>query len=99
MLVDQGIERGEVGGAGANPVGDGRDAELDALKAIGLALAVQRQVLAELGLEDHGEQVGARPATGDGMEGCRGLGDGLAAAAREALADGLYDLPLDRLDL
>src|SRR6478609_5225362 len=99
MLVDQGIERGEVGGAGANPVGDGRDAELDVLKGIGLALTVQRQVLAELGLEDHSQQVGARPAADDGVKGCRRLGDGLAAAAREALPDGLDDLPLDRLDL
>jgi hypothetical protein len=49
MGVNQGTEWGEVGGAGADPVGDGGDAELDALEGIGFALAVQRQVLAELG--------------------------------------------------
>ena len=99
MSVDQGIERGEVGGAGADPVGDGGDAELEALKGIGLALAVQWLVLAEFGLEDHGQQVRPCPTAGDGMERCRWLGDGLAAAAGEPLADGLDDLPLDRLDL
>ena len=85
--VDQGHERGQVGGAGADPVGDGRDAELDALQGIGLALAVQRQVLAELGLQDHGQQVRPGPAAGDGVERRRRLGDGLAgAAARTAPA-------------
>ena len=41
----------------------------------------------------------AGPAAGDGMEGCRRLGNGLAGAAREALADGLDHLPADWLDL
>jgi hypothetical protein len=68
-------------------------------RAIGVALAVERLVLAELGLEDHGEQVRPRPAAGDGMERCRWLCDGFAGAAREPLADGLDDLPPDRLGL
>lgn len=37
--------------AGANPVGQGGDAERDPLAAKRLALPVQRQVLAELGLQ------------------------------------------------
>ncbi len=49
--VDQHHERGQVGGAGADPVGERRDAEFDTLEGIGLALAVQRLVLAELGLQ------------------------------------------------
>jgi site-specific DNA recombinase len=99
MGVDQGHQRRQVGGAGADPVGDGGDAELDPLQGIGLALAVQRQVLAELGLEDHRQQVRPRPAAGDRMERCRRLGDGLAGAAGEPLADGLDHLPPDGLDL
>src|SRR3954454_1171245 len=49
MVVDQGHQRRQVGGTRADPVGDGRDAQPDALKGISLTLAVQRQVLAELG--------------------------------------------------
>jgi hypothetical protein len=99
MGVDQGHQRRQVGGAGADPVGDGRDAELDTLQGIGLALAVQRLVLAELGLENHGQQVRPRPAAGNGVEWRRRLGDGLAESAGEPFADGLDDLPLDWLDL
>ena len=46
---DQGRQRGR---AGANPVGQGGDVQLDALAGERLALAVQRQVLAELGFQD-----------------------------------------------
>jgi hypothetical protein len=96
MGVDQRHQRRERGGAGADPVGDGRDAELDALSGVGLALAVQRQVLAELRLEGHGQQVRPGPAAGDRMERRRRLGDRLAGAAGEPLAYGLDHLPLPR---
>src|SRR3712207_8321641 len=56
MVVDQRHERGEGGGAGADPVGGGRDAELDALQGEGLALAVQRQRS-----EEHTSELQSRP--------------------------------------
>ncbi len=99
VVVGQGHERGQLGGAGPDPVGDGRDAELDALQGIGLALAVQRQVLAELGLQGHGQQVRPRPAAGDRVERRRRLGDGLAGPAGEPLPHGLDHPPPDGLDL
>jgi hypothetical protein len=99
MGVDQCHQRRQAGGAGADPVGDGRDAELDALAGVGLAQPVQRQVLAELGLQDHRQELRAGAAAGDRMEGRRRLGDGLAGAAGELLADGLDDLPLPGHDL
>lgn len=53
MGVDQRHHRRQASGAGADPVGNGGDAEFDALAGVGFAEAVQRQVLAELCLEDH----------------------------------------------
>ena len=80
--------------AGADPVGQGRDVEIDALAGEALALPVQRQVIAELAVEDHRQQPGAGPAAGDRMERRRWLGDLLARPAGELLADGLDHLPL-----
>lgn len=57
MRRDEGVERGEHGGCGADPVGQGGDAQLHPLLGVGLALAVERQVLAVLGLQDHGQEV------------------------------------------
>jgi len=50
-----------------------------------------KSILAE---EDHRQQAGAGPATGDRMERRRRLGDLLARPAGELLADGLDHLPL-----
>ena len=94
MGVDQGRQRRQGGGAGADPVGEGGDAELDALAGVGLALAVQRQVLAELGLQDRRQQFRPGAAAGDRVEWRGRLGDGLAGAAGEPLADSLDHLPL-----
>ena len=73
----------EGGGAGADPVGQGGDAQLDALAGVGLALPIERQVLTELRFQDHRQQVRPGPAAGNGMERRRRLGDALAGAAAE----------------
>ena len=64
MAADQLDQRRQAGGAGADPIGQGRDVELDALAGIALALPVERLVLAELGVQDHRQQAGARPGRG-----------------------------------
>jgi hypothetical protein len=48
MGFDQGVERCQRGGAGADLVGQRREAEIDALAGVALGLPVQRLVLAEL---------------------------------------------------
>ena len=94
--ADQLDERRQRGAAGADPVGQRRDLQLDALAGIDLALPVQRLMLAELGIEDHRQQVRAGPAAGDRVEGRRRLGDRLAGAAGKLLPHGLDHLPLPR---
>jgi Mg-chelatase subunit ChlD len=68
-------------GRGADPVGQGRDVDLDALAGIDRALPVQRQVVPVLGDQHQRQQVGAGTAAGDRVGRCRRLGDRLAAAA------------------
>jgi hypothetical protein len=80
--------------AGADLVGQGRQAQRDALTGIALGLPVERLMLAELLEQDHRQEAGAGPAARDHMERCRRLVDALAIAARELLADGLDHLPL-----
>ena len=58
-------ERRQDSRAGADPVGQRRHVEVDALASIGLALPVERLVLAELGVQDHRQQ--ARPDVPRGM--------------------------------
>ena len=82
--------------AGADLVGQRRDAELDAFAPIALALPVQRLVLAELLEQDHGQQVRPGKAARRRMERRRRLGDRLAVPARELLPHGLDHLPLPR---
>ena len=53
MGLDQGVERQQNHSAGADLIGQRRDAEIDALSGIALALAIQRLVLAELLEQDH----------------------------------------------
>jgi hypothetical protein len=84
------------GGAGANPVRQGGDIERDPLAREALARTVQGEVLTKLGLQDHGQQVGPRPAARDRVQGRRRLGDRLAGAAAEFLAHRLDHLPLPR---
>ena len=81
------MQRRQRDGTGAYLVGQRREAELDAFAGIALALAVQRLMLAELLEQDHGQQARAGPAARGGMERRRRLGDLLAVAAGELLAD------------
>ena len=87
----------EGGGASADPVGERRDLELDALAGEGGALPVQRQMVAKLADQDHGEQARAGEAARDRVRRRRRLGDALAIPAGELLAHMLDDLPAPRL--
>jgi hypothetical protein len=84
-------------GAGrAHLIGQGRETQGHTLPGVALGLTVERLMLSELLEQNHREQVGAGPATGNDMEGGRCLGDGLAVAAAELLAHMLDHLPLPR---
>src|SRR5262249_57984715 len=82
--------------AGADLVGQCRQAEIDALPPVALALPVQRLMLAELLEQDHSQQVGAGKAAWRHIERRRRLRDRLALPARELLAHRLDHLPLAR---
>ncbi len=99
MGLDQGMERLQDHGAGAHLIGQRRDAEINALAGITLALAVERLVLPELLEQDHGQQVRPGKAARRHMEGRRRLRDRLATPARELLAHRLDHLPSPRDDL
>ena len=96
MAPDQLDQRSQRRRARADPVGHGRDVEIDALAGKAFALAVERLMMAVLGIEDHRQQAGPGPPARYGMKGCRRLGDLVAAAAGELLAHGLHDFPLPR---
>ena len=87
----------EGGGASADPVGERRDFELDSLAGESGALPVQRQVVAKLADQDHGEQARAGEAARDRVRRRRRLGDAIAVPAGELLAHVLDDLPAPRL--
>ncbi len=93
MRLDQRGQRRKRRRARADPVRHGRDIDLDALACIRLALPVQRQVLAELRLQDHRQQLGPGAAARDGVERRRRLGDRLARPAGEPLPHRLHHLP------
>lgn len=80
--------------AGADLTGQCRQAQIDALPDIALALPVQGLMLAELLEQGHGQQVGPGEAARRHVERRRRLGDRLAAPARELLAHRLNYLPL-----
>src|SRR5215469_3207501 len=94
MQPDQLDQRRQACRAGADPVGHGRDVEIDALAGKAFTLAIERLMMTVFGVENHCQQAGAGPPARDGMKGCRRLGDFLTAAASELLAHGLYDFPL-----
>ena len=62
MRLDQLVQRRQRGGAGADLIGQRREAELDALAGVALALPVERLVLAELLEQDHRQQARRRPS-------------------------------------
>ena len=77
-------------------VGQRRQAEIDALSRITLALPVQRLMLCKLLEEDHCQEVRTGKAARRHMERSRWLGDLLALPAGELLPHGLDHLPLAR---
>jgi hypothetical protein len=99
MGLDQRMERLQRRGAGADLVGQRRDAEINALPGIALALAVERLVLPKLLEQDHGQQVRSGKAARGHMERRWRLRDRLATPARELLPYRLDHLPLPRDDL
>src|SRR5260370_18798386 len=98
MGADQGDQRRQRASTGADPIGQRRHVEIDAFAREALALAVQRQVIAELTMKDHRQEAGTGPAARDRMERRRWLSDLLASPAGELLPDGLDHPPLARDD-
>ena len=96
VALDQRMKRLQRRRAGADLVGQRRQAQVDALPPVAFALPVQRLMLAELLEQDHRQQVGAGKAARRHMERRRRLGDRLAFPARELLAHRLDHLPLAR---
>ena len=93
MRLDQQVKRPERGGAGPDLVGQGRQAEVDALARVAVALPVERLVRPELLEHDHGEQARPEQAARGGVERRGRLGHRLARPAGEPLAHGLDHLP------
>lgn len=73
MLFDQGMDGRQCDRSVADQIGQGGEAELDPFASEALCLTVQRLVLPELLVDNHGDQTRACPAARDGVEGCRGL--------------------------
>jgi hypothetical protein len=96
MSLDQCIKWQQGRRAGADLVGQRRQAQINALAPVAFALPVQRLMLAELLEQDHGQQVGAGKAARRHMERRGRLSDRLAIPARELLAHRLDHLPLAR---
>jgi hypothetical protein len=99
VRLDQCMKRLQGRRTGADLIGQRREAQIDALPPVAVALAVQWLMLAELLEQDHGQEIGAGKAARCHMEGRRRLSDCLAVPARELLAHRLDHLPLPRNDL
>ena len=87
-------ERRQYRRAGADPVGERRQAQRHAFPGVALGLPVERLMLAVLLEQDHGEKARAGEAARQHMERRRGLADLLACPAGELLPDVLQHLPL-----
>src|SRR4029078_10545667 len=94
VALDQRMERLQDRRAGANLVGQGRHAQIDAFAPVAFALAVQRLMVAELLKQNPRQQFWSGEAARSDMERCRRLRDRLACPARELLAYRLNHLPL-----
>ena len=92
VTADQRHQRRQRRRAGTNPIGEGRNAEIDALACKTFALPVQRLVVAELAVHDAGQQVRPGAAARDRMERGRRLRDRLTGTAREFFTDCLDHL-------
>jgi len=93
------MQRAQRRRAGADLVGERRQAQIDPFSRVALALPIQRLMLAELLEQDHRQQVRASEAARRHMERRRRLGDRLTLAAGEPLAHRLDHLPLPGHDL
>jgi hypothetical protein len=96
MALDQRMKRLQNRRTGADLVGQCRQAQINALSPVALALAVQRLVLTELLEQNHRQQLRSGKPTRRHMERCGRLGNRLAIPARELLAHCLDHLPLAR---
>ena len=98
MRTDQHHKRHQRRRAGADPVGQGRDTQVDALAGKSLALPIEWLMLAELRINDARQQVRAGPAPGDRVKRRRRLRDRVAGSAGEFLPHRLDHLvgPRDR---
>ena len=96
MAFDEIVKWAKGMGAGADLVGQRRQAEIDTLAGVFVGLAVQRLMLTELLEQDHRQEIGPEESPRRRVERCRRLGDRLAFPAGELLSDGLDDLPLPR---
>jgi hypothetical protein len=85
MGFDQRYQRRENCCASTHPVSKRGNAEIDPLTKEALALAVQRLMLAELGVHDRRQQIRTGAAAGNDMEWGRRLCDRLAGPAGEFL--------------
>jgi hypothetical protein len=85
-------QRHQGGGAGPDPVGQGRHVELDALAGVDLALPVERQMRAVFAEQHVGEQLRAGASARDRMRRGGRLRDRLTGSARHVLAHVLDDL-------
>ena len=98
MLADQFGQRRQGRGAGADPIGQGRDAEIEPFTPEALGLTVQGLVIAIFAIENHRQQAGPGPAAQDRMKRRRLLGDLFTGPAAELLAHGLDYLVAARDD-
>ncbi len=99
MRLDTLKDRRQHRAAGANLVGQRRQAERHAFLGVAFSLPIKRLVLSELFEHQNRQQAGTGPTAGDHMERRGRLADALAVAAGELLADVLDHLPLPRNDL
>ena len=97
MGSQQGQDRIERHDAGADPIGQRRRVDLDALTRVSRALPVQRLMVQELGDQNHRQKARPGKAAWDRMRGRRRLADRFAIPAGELLAHLLDDLPPARL--
>lgn len=94
MTLDQSIKRLQGRRTGADLIGQCRQAQVDALPGVALALPVQGLTLVKLLKQDHCQQVRPGKAARRHVEGRWRLGDRLAVPARELLAHRLGHVPL-----
>ena len=99
MGFDQRMKRTQRRRAGADLIGQRREAQINALSRIALALPVKRLMLPVLLEEDHGQKAWPGKAAGQNVEGRRRLADLLAGPAGKLLADVLDHFPLPGDDL